>query len=137
MILVDSNILIDVLVAGQEWKEWSINQLSMRVVTDQLAINQVVVAEVAPRYASLDDFFARLASFEIMFEAMDQDSAFAAGIAFQSYRSKRSQAGSVLPDFFIGGHAKMSGATILTRDPRFYRAYFPTVPLITPSKDDQ
>ena len=25
---------------------------------------------------------------------------------------------------------------ILTRDARFYRAYFPDVPLITPSKDD-
>jgi hypothetical protein len=30
----------------------------------------------------------------------------------------------------------VSNATILTRDPRFYRIYFPSVPLITPDKAD-
>jgi predicted nucleic acid-binding protein len=42
----------------------------------------------------------------------------------------------VLADFFIGGHAQVAEATILTRDPRFYRTYFPSVPLITPDKAD-
>ena len=30
----------------------------------------------------------------------------------------------------------MLDATIITRDPRFYRSYFPSVPLITPDKAD-
>jgi predicted nucleic acid-binding protein len=37
-----------------------------------------------------------------------------------------------LPDFFIGAHAAVEGAELLTRDPRRIRAYFPTVTLISP-----
>ena len=37
-----------------------------------------------------------------------------------------------LPDFFIGAHAAVEGWPILTRDPRKYRQYFPTVELVTP-----
>ena len=39
-------------------------------------------------------------------------------------------------DILIGGHAQHLGSAVLTRDPRFYRTYFATVPLITPPKDD-
>ena len=38
----------------------------------------------------------------------------------------------MLPDFFVGAHAAVSGHTLLTRDGRRYRHYFPTVGLITP-----
>ena len=39
---------------------------------------------------------------------------------------------SPLPDFFIGAHAAILGAPLLTRDPRRYRSYFPTLELIAP-----
>jgi predicted nucleic acid-binding protein len=38
----------------------------------------------------------------------------------------------VLPDFFIGAHAAVLEAALLTRDARRYKTYFPTVRLITP-----
>jgi hypothetical protein len=38
----------------------------------------------------------------------------------------------VLPDFFIGAHAVVAGISLLTRDARRYRTYFPTIILITP-----
>jgi predicted nucleic acid-binding protein len=38
----------------------------------------------------------------------------------------------VLPDFLIGAHAVVRGYSILTRDPKGYRGYFPSVELITP-----
>ena len=38
----------------------------------------------------------------------------------------------MLPDFFIGAHAVVAGMSLLTRDTRRYRSYFPTVVLITP-----
>jgi predicted nucleic acid-binding protein len=38
----------------------------------------------------------------------------------------------VLPDFFIRAHAVAAGLSLLTRDPRRYRSYFPTLELITP-----
>jgi hypothetical protein len=39
----------------------------------------------------------------------------------------------VLPDFFIGAHAVVKGISLLTRDARRYRTYFPTIILIAPS----
>jgi hypothetical protein len=37
-----------------------------------------------------------------------------------------------MPDFYIGAHAAVAGMTLLTRDPRRYRAYFPKLRLISP-----
>jgi predicted nucleic acid-binding protein len=34
------------------------------------------------------------------------------------------------PDFLIGAHAAVAGLTLLTRDARRYRRYFPKVRLI-------
>jgi len=57
---------------------------------------------------------------------------FLASAAYQAYRLNKGTRDSLLPDFLIGGHAEASGHTILTRDPRRYRNYFPKVPLIIP-----
>jgi predicted nucleic acid-binding protein len=136
MIFVDSNILIDVLGEGQAWRDWSIEHLADLAVSRQLAVNQIAFAEIAPRLGSLQIFEKWLAAFRIDYVSLENDAAVAAGMAFQAYRSKRAGEGHVLPDFFIGGHALALGASILTREPRLYRTYFPSVPLITPSKED-
>lgn len=138
MILLDSNVLIDVLGDEQTWRDWSIDQLSVLAADNRLAVNQIAFAEVAPKLGSPEVFNAWLSEFEIDYEPLGEDAAHCAGSAFDVYRSRRrrgeAKQGSVLPDFFIGGHALVLGATILTRDPRFYRKYFPSVPLITPDK---
>lgn len=36
------------------------------------------------------------------------------------------------PDFYIGAHAAIAGHTLLTRDPKRYRAYFPKLRIIAP-----
>ena len=138
MILIDSNVLIDIFGPDQLWYQWSFEAAAKAGTGDQLAINVVTVAEVAPRLGSLDVFMQKVAIIGVEVVEMTNESAFAAGEAFDLYRSRRKRGedrgGTVLPDFFIGGHAKTLGATILTRDPRFYRTYFPSVPLITPDK---
>ena len=140
VILLDSNVLIDVLGDEQTWRDWSIDQISVLAADHRLAVNQIAYAEVAPRLGSPEEFNAWLGAFEIEYEPLGEDAAHCAGSAFDVYRSRRHRGeagrGSVLPDFFIGGHASMAEATILTRDPRFYRSYFPSVPLITPDKAD-
>jgi predicted nucleic acid-binding protein len=140
VILIDSNVLIDIFAPDQSWYQWSSEATAHASLSDFLVINQIGIAEIAPGFATLDVLLSKLAVFNVKVLDIDDQAAFAAGKAFSHYRARRragdERRGTVLPDFLIGGHAKTLGATILTRDPRFYRAYFPDVPLITPEKDE-
>jgi predicted nucleic acid-binding protein len=140
VILVDSNVLIDVFSRDSNWHAWSKNALAESNERDQLRINQVVVAEVAPQFSDLDSFVTWIGSFEVGIDELSVGAAYAGGKAFTAYRRRRKGAGenskTILADFLIGGHAQVIGATILTRDPSFYRTYFASVPLITPDKAD-
>ncbi len=97
----------------------------------------VVIGELTPRFETLDELIATLNTLLIGIESMTAAAAFAAGRAFQRYRARRvgEPIKSILADFLIGGHATALNASILTRDPRFYRTYFPDTPLITPETD--
>lgn len=134
MILIDSNVLIDVFADDPVWRDWSLNALAEAAAAGPVVINSLVVAEVAPRYGELDDFLDRMENMGICLEPFTETAAYAAGQAFQDYRKKRLQDNVkvILPDFLIGGHARILGADILTRDPRHYRNYFPDISLITP-----
>jgi predicted nucleic acid-binding protein len=138
VILIDSNVLIDILDRDPKWFDWSFSRLEAATAAEGVFINPIVVAEVAPQYGDLDDFMNRMVAMVIGFEPLDAHAAFNAGRAFQEYRRMRpaDMRKAIVADFLIGGHAQAAGATILTRDPRFYISYFPGVPLITPSKDD-
>ena len=137
MILLDSNVVIDLFSSGSEWQEWSQNAVEEAVLDHELAVSQVVVAEVAPYLGSLEIFIERIGRFGATVAALTNEAAYAAGTAFVLYRKRRKDnqdtAKSIIADFLIGGHATALGATILTRDPRFYCRYFPDVPLITPT----
>jgi predicted nucleic acid-binding protein len=37
-----------------------------------------------------------------------------------------------MPDFYIGAHAAIAGFTLLTRDARRYRTYFPGLRIVSP-----
>lgn len=63
-----------------------------------------------------------------------REALFLADKVFLNYRRREGTEQGVLPDFYIGAHAAVSGLTILTRDVRRYRSYFPTVELITPPR---
>jgi predicted nucleic acid-binding protein len=136
VILVDSNVIIDIFEDDPVWVDWSTEQIAAAGQTGPAMINEVVIAEVAPSHGSLDHFLTVMESFDIGCQPICNQSAFAAGLAFLEYRKRRSGAKSIIADFLIGGHAATIGATILTRDPRFYRTYFPTVALIAPEKDE-
>ena len=60
------------------------------------------------------------------------EAAFLAARAFVIYRHAGGQRRSPLPDFYIGAHAAVAGHTLLTRDARRYRHYFPKLRIIAP-----
>jgi predicted nucleic acid-binding protein len=141
VILVDSNVLIDILTHDTRWVDWSRKALEDACDDAGIILNQIVVAEVAPAFVSLAAFETWIAPLQPSFLDLTNDAAFCGGGAFLEHRRKRKKgvdsSKAIVADFLIGGHAQTLGATLLTRDPRFYRTYFPSVPLITPEKTDQ
>ncbi|MCV3766133.1 type II toxin-antitoxin system VapC family toxin [Rhizobium sp. TRM95796] len=129
-VLVDTNVLVDIAVRDPQWLPWSRRRLAE--ARGGLLINPVIYAEFSVRYARQEQVDAVLPETEFIRENLPWSAAFAAGAAFRKYRDGGGTRERVLPDFLIGAHAVISGHHILTRDPKGYRRYFPTVPLITP-----
>jgi len=130
-VLVDSNVLLDILLPDPEWEAWSSDALSRAAEDAHLAINRVIYAEVSVGFREVEALEEALPS-EIRREDLPWDAAFLAGKAFVRYRRGGGARSSRLPDFFIGAHAAVRGYTILTRDPRRYRRYFPTLRVVGP-----
>lgn len=133
MILVDTNVLLDVVTDDPVWADWSQRQLNAAVLRDQLAINPVVYAEFSSRFPQIEDLDAMLAVGGIALVEMSRAALFLAGQAFKAYRSRGGARTSILPDFFIGAQAVVLEAPLITRDLRRYRSYFPTIDLIAPA----
>lgn len=132
MILVDSNVLLDVVTDDAQWRSWSAAALSDAVLTGTVAINQLVYAEVSIAYRRVQELDAVLNRLRIQRADLPWEAAHLAGQAFLSYRRSDGQKSSPMPDFYIGAHAQASGAQLLTRDVRRYRTDFPDVSLIAP-----
>jgi predicted nucleic acid-binding protein len=133
LILVDTNVLLDVTTDDPLWAEWSQRHLAMAAAQDELAINDIVYAELSVRYATIEELDAMIRAARLVSAAIPRPALFLAGKAFQRYRYARGVKSGVLPDFFIGAHAVISDAALITRDARRYRAYFPGIMLIAPN----
>jgi len=132
MILVDTNVLLDVLEDDPEWAEWSQAKLDSAIVTDTLAINSIIYSELSIAFGRIEELEAVIAEASLDVLPIPREALFLAGKVFLSYRRARGKKHSVLPDFYVGAHAAVAQCPILTRDVARYRTYFPTVPLITP-----
>ena len=131
MILVDTNVLLDIYRADAIWMPWSLQHLQ-QAKPGQLALNMVVYAELAghpAEPANLDEFLEMLG---IQMLELSRPAARLAGLAFHSYRQRGGTKTGVLPDFFIGAHALAEGYNLLTRDAGRYKTYFPKIKLICP-----
>ena len=134
MILVDTNVLLDVVLDDAVWAEWSQRQLDAASLRGSLFINPVIYSELSMAFARIEELEAVLADGGFQVEEIPREALFLAGKVFLRYRqrSRASVKRNVLPDFFIGAHAAVRGLPLLTRDVGRYRAYFPTVELISP-----
>jgi predicted nucleic acid-binding protein len=135
MILIDTNVLLDVLQDDAQWAGWSQGRLESAGLTDDLVINDVIYSELSMAFARIEELEAVIAEASLSVEPIPREALFLAGKAFLNYRRRQGGKQGVLPDFYIGAHAAVNGYPILTRDPTRYRSYFPTVRLITPAQD--
>jgi hypothetical protein len=132
LVLVDTNVLIDVAVDDPAWADWSGARLAELRDSDRLALNAIVYAELSVHFDTVEALEEILAPFRFERLHLPWEAAFLAARAFRRYRQRGGGKNSPLPDFFIGAHAAVAGLPLLTRDARRYRQYFPRVKLISP-----
>ena len=132
MILVDSNIILDIITHDPVWYEWSSSQLKNVTNTSVLIINSIIYTEVSINFATIEEVEDVLSVHFFIREPLPAEACFLAGKVFMSYKKQSGNKSSPLADFFIGAHAAVKKYALLTRDTKRYKTYFPTVDLISP-----
>ena len=131
MILVDTNVLVDVIHQDPIWLDWSLREL-IKAQNQPILTNYVVYAELHTHNTAGPHIDAFLQKLGVQVLDLSRPAAQLAALAFRSYRQRGGTKTGVLPDFFIGAHAQAEGFQLLTRDAGRYRRYFPGIDLICP-----
>ena len=131
-VLVDSNVLLDVLTEDPIWFAWSSSALEEHAESAVLVINPIIYSEVSVHFARIEELDEALPPDVFRRDPLPWDAAFLTGKCFLRYRKQGGVRRSPLPDFYVGAHAAVRGAALLTRDAVRYRSYFPTLTLIAP-----
>jgi predicted nucleic acid-binding protein len=130
--LVDTNVLLDLITDDSQWADWSIQRMDAAAAKGALTINDVIYAELSVRFAAIEAIDNFLERARIVIAPTPRAALFLAGKVFQRYRKSGGVRTGVLPDFFIGAHAAVTGMTLLSRDPGRYHTYFPRLELVSP-----
>ncbi len=131
-VLVDTNVILDIVTNDPVWKPWSLGQLNGLAINNQLAINDIIFAELAPGFDGFEEVDALVDEMGLVARPFTRAALFLASKVHQRYRQQSGAKEGVLPDFFIGAQAAVEELRLLTRDVRRFRTYFPQVELITP-----
>ena len=113
--LIDSNVLVDLFDDESEWKGWSDAMITKCRDQGPIVINPIILAEVSAGFDSYEAVNQRLPEEFVVREPLPWEAAFLAARAFVIY-----------------AHAAVAGHTLLTRDARRYRHYFPKLRIIAP-----
>jgi hypothetical protein len=132
MILVDTNVLIDIFQNDPVWAGKSIDAFATAAAREKLAINAIIYAELAAGFDDRETLDRELASLPVEWEEIGKEALALSGRTFRRYRREGGSKNNVLADFFIGAQASVEGFSILTRDVARYRTYFSDVRLLVP-----
>jgi predicted nucleic acid-binding protein len=132
MLLVDTNVLVDVLQDDPRWANWSIGQLRAQASIHQLVINPIIYAEMSLSFSTLEGLERTVSRLALEVREIPRPALFLAAKAYAQYRKRGGSKLQVLPDFFIGAHAAVEGWPLLTRDASRFRTYFATLEVVAP-----
>lgn len=130
LVIVDTNVLLDVTEQDEKWADWSQAQMSQYV--DRMLINPLIYTELCYEAGTVADVDAIMVILGLRYGELPRQALFLSSQAYKLYRKRGGSKTSPLPDFFIGAHAAALDIPILTRDEGRYRTYFPEVTLISP-----
>lgn len=128
--LIDSNIILDILLKQSDTNtQWSVNVLQNCTEKGELAINQIIYAEIATIFSDPKELNRVLVDYQKL--SLPWEAGFIASKAFAAYRKNGGKRETLMPDFYIGAHALYARLTLVTRD-KSYPKYFPNLKLISP-----
>jgi len=130
---IDTNILLDILIANKKFSRSSFNRLLEAEEKGSVVICERVYSELAAAFKGnrdkLDEF---LKDARIKLIPSSKDSLTLAGKMWRQYRDGGGSRERLLTDFFVGTHAMMQADCLMTRDRGFYRQYFSNLRIIIP-----
>ncbi len=136
--LVDTNIILDVIGADQEFGPVSKNCLIRCAGSGVLVINPVIYAEVGAVIETIEELDELLPKSLFRRDPLPWEAAYLAGRAFRRYRSRGGKKSRVLADFLIGAHAVTAGMILITRDQGYANSFQVTIEDPTePHTDDK
>lgn len=132
MVLVDTDVLVDVLQDDSVWAEWSIGQMCAQARIHTLVINAVVGAEMSLSFFTGEALDNLVQTLGLHLRQIPRPALFLAAKAFAQYRKRGESRQQVLPDFFIGAHAAVERWPLLTRDASRFKTYFLSLEVLAP-----
>jgi predicted nucleic acid-binding protein len=132
MVLVDTNVLVDVLQNDPQWADWSIAQMRAQSTLHALVINPIIYAEISLSFSTLEALDDVVGTLALELREVPRPALFLAAKAYAQHRRRGGSKLQVLPDFFIGAHAAVERWPLLTRDASRFRTYFPTLEVLAP-----
>ena len=88
MVIVDTNVLVDVLEDDPDWAEWSTGRVRGLSKIHELAINPVIYAELSLTFDAVEELDAVVSDMELKFMEIPRPALFLAGKAFVRYRKQ-------------------------------------------------
>ena len=130
---VDTNVLVDVFVADEQFGEQSREALRVCRREGSLIACDVVWAEVAGVFHSSNEAADALTSLRVEFSPLRIEACLAAGTAWRDFRAAGRSRRRVVADFLIGAHGALAADRLLSRDRGFYRMPFDSLTVVDPS----
>ena len=89
MLLVDTNVLLDVVTGDPQWLEWSQRQLKTLALQTRLIINPIVYSELSIGFRRIEEVELILETASVEVEEIPRSALFLAGKVFRTYRTRR------------------------------------------------
>lgn len=131
---VDTSVLLDIFGADPTFGPRSKAALRTCISEGSLIACEVVWAEVAGLFPTSEAARDAMSRLGVEFNAIELETALAAGTSWKKYRDRGGRRDRVAADFLIGAHASLQANRLLTRDRGFYRTYFSSLKVLDSSK---
>ena len=130
--MLDSCVYLDIFTRDKSWYAWSAKALATAANKGSIVINPIIYAEISIRFERIEELEHVLPPDVFEYRSLPREAAFLAGKIFLKYRARGGAKSLPLPDFFIGAHAAIENLTLITRDAKRFKTYFPTLNILSP-----